>query len=307
MLTRLSSYLLVLLPIAAVAQPVIQGPTQLPQVGYTSPVSIGAAIAPGGPGANQTWDFRTLMLLTIGTQTVVAPSSTPYAATYPQANYAFTITAPQGTVYFLIKLSSDRLEQVAGGSGGSPTLENDYTPNLQSLLKFPFSFGESFTDTYQKVGDTENTITVTYDAYGTLMLPSVTYTNVVRTENRFEDGSDYTWWTVDPLIPVLTYDHNNNTVTVFSGGAAGVEQSADEAIRVFPNPARARATVMLPAERLSKGTTLRLVDARGEIVREVAIEAPESVIELEGLAGGSYVYEISNPNAVVTTGTLIVE
>ncbi|MBS1914573.1 MAG: T9SS type A sorting domain-containing protein [Bacteroidetes bacterium] len=79
---------------------------------------------------------------------------------------------------------------------------------------------------------------------------------------------------------------------------AGVEEEPTQALSfaVLPNPARDMITLILQADLPRRPLTVRLVDARGAVVREVhRMESTgEIAIDLAGIANGIYMLTLSN-------------
>ncbi|HEX9951670.1 MAG TPA: T9SS type A sorting domain-containing protein [Rubricoccaceae bacterium] len=77
-------------------------------------------------------------------------------------------------------------------------------------------------------------------------------------------------------------------------------------VRVGPNPARGTATVHVGG--VSGETTLRLVDVRGRVVREMGVAAGASatVLDLAGLAPGVYGVRVEGGGGVATVRLVVV-
>lgn len=298
-----------LLPLLASAQPVITDASKLAPVGYTAPVSVGqATLGVGAPGANQIWDFRSVALLPVGTQTVVAVSATPFAASYPAANYAFTITTSiGGTGYYYFIVTADAFQTLAANVTTGPGSGDDMTPNPETTLKFPFAYGETFLDTYQKVGSSPDSVAVKYDGYGTLMLSSGTYSGVVRVELRYPGGSDFVWYATNPVTPLLVYSQANILFTVFSATVAGVETESAVRVTVAPNPAKDRVLISVAPGAITSPAKFRLVNTQGLVVREHMISTDVSSVDLDGMARGTYFYQMWSDGKLVAHGGLAVE
>jgi hypothetical protein len=95
------------------------------------------------------------------------------------------------------------------------------------------------TDTWQKVGGSTNNVTLTYDGYGTLITPTNTYTNVVRVKEDYGSGAiDYQWYALNPLISIMVYDHNTNTLYYTGATVTGISEQNYPAttVNIYPNP-----------------------------------------------------------------------
>ena len=297
---------------AAQAQPVINNGNNMLPVGSTDSIAVvtSASTSPGSAGANITWDFSALMPTVAGSAKIVAPSATPYAATFPTATYAIELTpvgAP-GSVYEYYNISSSKWDIV--GSGYSvATPSGNYTPNNKTMIPFPFTYNQSVTDTFQKMSSSVSTMTVTYDGYGTLKTPYKTINNVIRVKRDF-GGTDYfyDWFSVNPLVIVANYDNNTQKFTFMSTSTAtSVNNVHDRTVAtIYPNPAQSNVTIAL-SERPSGIATLLITDATGRLVKQMKVAGEQITFSCDGLNSGLYFYSIQDKNAAVAKGRFIVK
>lgn len=143
-------------------------------------------ISQGNAGANQTWNFSGLQPLS-GVPAVeyyyLLPANTPYAASFPTANYAVKIDADTA-VYGYAKREANQYSFLG--------IKNQYIeqqyPNPDIQLKTPLAFNGNFQDDFTNYSDAGTGIVffgkgsrkVTYDAYGTLTTPAGTFQNAMR-------------------------------------------------------------------------------------------------------------------------------
>lgn len=131
-------------------------------------------------GANQTWDYSNLIDSNgiIGAQ-VVTPASTPYQGSFPTSNLAIKTLDDSAYLYF--NSQTTELREL-GAATNSATLI--YTkPKI--YLPYPFSYNSFFTDSVVEQSPQYNAVlrgkdSLTGDGYGTLKLPGITYSNVLR-------------------------------------------------------------------------------------------------------------------------------
>ncbi|MCC7030394.1 MAG: T9SS type A sorting domain-containing protein [Chitinophagaceae bacterium] len=181
-----------LISLRCAAQPVL---TTTSQIGYVAPIAVvSAATLPMVPiattGANASWDASGLVkdaATPIINYTVSAPAGTTYAADYTNANWHFTdpaLLAILGNTYY--NLSADSF--VLWGAHVTGSAYEIYD-NPEMDLAFPFAYNQIVNNTYSKTNYTAaggissyqtGNVTLTYDGYGTLILPNGTYNNVVR-------------------------------------------------------------------------------------------------------------------------------
>ncbi|MFQ6094356.1 MAG: hypothetical protein ACE5OR_17065, partial [bacterium] len=135
----------------------------------------------GSPGANQTWDFRSVVVQGIeATQQFLGPQGTPFVTEFPQSNFvmrAISQSTPGFESYTYYEVTSTYFSTLGAGI---------VTPDTSFLYSFaddiaplPVQFGSAWTsaetDTF---GDPQTGATVTIttsditvDAWGTVHLP----------------------------------------------------------------------------------------------------------------------------------------
>lgn len=180
-------------------------------VGTTIPVarSTSANLAPmnlDAGGANQVWNAAGLVQQP-GTPNINlmynVPAGTPFASDAPNANLCRTDPALASIVgYEYYFKNSDTMVVMATHTAGQ-SYEIFSNPDLH--LAFPLAYGQSVSGTYAKTNYMANgsissfqtgNRTITYDGFGTLILPSGTYTNVAhirsdRTNSLGPNTSEY--------------------------------------------------------------------------------------------------------------------
>lgn len=287
------------------AQPVIQDGSNRPSVGFTSPVSVSmSATSPGGAGANQTWDYSAVSFSPMGTMTVIDPTTSGYAASFPDANYCFILSVGGSTLYSYQNYLPAKMEELSS-SIPAPQSGNDYSPDPPTRLIFPMSLGTTAYDTWQRTGGSVNDVTVTYDAYGTFVSPFNTYTGVVRVANDFGDNEvDYAWYTVNPLRLLAVHKHSDNTIVLIDGTGVGIEETWEvKRLELFPNPVNDRINISWKDGQYGD-LTFVLFDVSGAKVQETRINATTTSIERGALAQGLYLYYLIDAETIVQSGKL---
>lgn len=221
----------------SLAQPVLSTTSN---IGYVAPYAVAsAATAPltpiGTMGANVTWDASGLIKdagIPLVSYSVLTPVGTMYAADYPAANWYFTdpaLVALVGHTYY--NLSSDSFVLWGAHVTGSPYEIYD---NPEMELTFPFSYNQTINNSYSKtnynagggISSIQNgDVTLTYDGYGTLILPNGTYNNVVRikkvrTNNLGPTLTSYRWYKASDGEQLLMYEEK-------AGGTLNVVYNAN--------------------------------------------------------------------------------
>lgn len=264
----------------ASAQPVIQY-INLVAIGYTSAIHMGSDPGTSDPspnGANVTWDFSSATLvMNVGTMTWVDPATTPQGASYPTSNLAQHITIPGQDMYNYYDLQTTQLDQLADGVGSGDV---SVYADPKTVLTFPMNYGDSYVDNYTDNGD-PNSYTRTYSGYGTVILPTGTYTNVAKITST---SGSIAFLTTDPVAQLVNID-DDGSVLVFGDPVLGVaEQHADPVLHAWPNPATDKVTV----GGIQQPGTWDLVDATGRTQRGGTAAPGTLELPLAGLAPGCY-------------------
>ncbi len=181
-------------------------------------------------GAGVTWNFSAVDMSATGIPLSFGPASqTPYAAQYPSAQYAQGIAFGPFQSYDYLKITGNKLELFVEGV---PDEVNVFL-NPQTILEFPLSLGNSFTDTYD-YGEGPLTMTVTYAGNGTLQTSMGNYTNVVKLVNS--DG-EIIFWNTNPLYMLAQADDEGFFGLLHSGAGVGIsERTAEAQPLLWPNP-----------------------------------------------------------------------
>ena len=200
-------------------------------------------LTPGDSGANADWDYSNVMqdpnVPVVGFE-YADPSVSNFANLFPDANLAVIVSGvdPNTLPTTFYKVGSDQFELLGNALPLTSFIYND----PQVLMRFPFSFGDSFEDDFEAMIDLNGImsnqsgqVVVTADAYGTIKMPAGTYDNVIRvkTETTRTDSTSiapgsyslvkenivtYTWYknTVGNNIANLSIT-NGETITVTGG------------------------------------------------------------------------------------------
>jgi len=276
-------------------------------------------IVPGAPGGTMTWNFATVTELALDTTTYLNCTATPYCDSFPGA----TIASYDNTNYIYAVANTSRFTFI-GGHVGTQFVHfagyNDaliYPENYLDAHRDTFSFSLTFMGFPILHTEIDSFV---YDAYGTLTLPSGTYTNVMRI-HRYEWTTDsvtgfgsstglieqYEWFASGFHNPLFTYDvdtSGGNSAEYYTQNAAlGVPQiSAAGSLTVFPNPANEVINVRFNAPA---GATLTLTDITGRTVAgsdNAALHAGDNsvAIPVAGLPSGLYLVQLHSGEGTVT-------
>ncbi len=274
------------------AQPTLTAAGCNPVLGYSTNSAYNAGFAQGAAGANQTWNFASIGNTGTVPAQYVTVASTPYASQFSNSNLA----ALGGGAYSYYNITNNAytLNGVVSPSSGTVI---PYT-NGEDILRFPFTFGNSYTDTWAatftsgvdffRTGST----TVTADGYGTLITPNGTYTNTLRIHfvQNYQDSTDfgnYTYvndeyfWFKDGIKEFLAFTSTlsstfgGSTSTSTSGsyatGTVGIEESQlSSSIALFPNPAQQTINLTIDDENISNAK-VKIINQLGQDISPVEI------------------------------------
>lgn len=273
--------------IVTIAQPVLEY-ANVQVMGNTYPVHLvtdPGSSDPNPDGANVTWDFSSATLqLNAGSTTFLQPASTPYAAIYPSSNLAQSVTLPGSTTYTYFNLQPAQLDMLAEGIGG--TDEKVYT-DPKTPLQFPFAYPEWFIDYYAYDGSNYS-VSRAYMGYGTVILPTGTYTNVVKIAST---SGAIDFYTSNPVRHLVNIE-DDGVVLVFGDAITGVaEASSHPALACYPIP----TTDVLNITGLHSAGTWQLLDAQGHIHQNGRHVPGMLSLDLSTLPTGPYILLVSDP------------
>ncbi|HLP52914.1 MAG TPA: T9SS type A sorting domain-containing protein [Chitinophagales bacterium] len=303
----------------AFAQPVINSnvitPLGTKSVYLIAANTVAFNFSPGGYGDSVIWDFTALDTtsgITYTQHTVRADTSFYYADYTPVVNRAVGIYEPPGPAYAYTYVDSTKFEFYGSADFGQSSSFID----PHKLLTFPFTYADHFTDTFY---DWYNTIhgklEVKADAYGTLMLPGIIYTNVLRVrvhdfyrydipnnpnDSLFYEGLYYRWY--QPNTPNILLEYSKVKKVVFKNGqrvepdstmglyitqnpmATFIEEPASFGLNVYPNPAG--NSLMMNAEVDIESA--ELIDLCGKTIWRQNFFDKNAMLNLESIAAGAY-------------------
>lgn len=270
----------------SIAQPVINDGSAILPIGSSYPITFSSIGDIGSSGANQTWDFSQESFSTIGLFNVVDLEGSAFESSFPTANWVFEI----GNMTSYYNLSSTEMNIQAlnitslGGSG-------DYSANPRKVLEFPFNFEDSYTDTFDENGNTTN-LTVTYDAYGTLVMPdNYTYTNVVRVREEEEFGIITTrYYITEPFMNIaLHYDNNNFFTWIKVTLPNSIDENEQASFSFYPNPTENTLSILTDG---NQHHNFSISSTDGKIEKYFSLENGAESIDITDLESG--IYFISN-------------
>ena len=247
---------------------------------YTDVINID----PGAGGANLVWDFGTISggtYLEGDGAICVDPSTTAFADSSAVANANICIRSednPDFGPYQYYECNNTSQNLIAlGFLGAGNNIFSGYT-NPQTALEFPFTFGDSFDDTWESMMFYINLgyyfmrdssiVSVEADGYGTVTTPAGEFQDVLRIKRTTIDYSwsnyggtgwtsngsftdiQYEWYAPNIKVPVMIIQEmdwlpGSYTVRylVEYNFSTGIEDRVDVHLEIFPNPATDRVTI----------------------------------------------------------------
>lgn len=311
----------------------LENGTQVSLRGASSTIPIGES------GEDQTWDYSDLNPsgnITLDIHTVASPEGQPAVESYPTATHVFQPFNVNLTDAEYKRFSDNKLEMLGIHYNPNET----FTPDLidytdpRTELEFPLSYGATFTDTYaneqgnnfEEYHETAE-FTATVDAWGTVILPSGTYEDVLRVRydavgdfTTFGSSSEeiepftetiYAYYTAgipSPLIRIAIRDYE--TYSTFSrgyydGNVLSTDNPEDvKSILLYPSPVSNILRVELGLHK-SADVQFDVFDITGKLVlsqNKGILPAGKNsfTAPVNGLADGIYLAVIQTPGGNVT-------
>ncbi|HNQ12392.1 MAG TPA: T9SS type A sorting domain-containing protein [Bacteroidia bacterium] len=246
----------------------------------------------------------------------VSSVGTPYASLYSQSNYVEYDPALTSVLeYHYLKLNSDSLVTV--GTYPSSGAHEDYT-DLDKHLIFPFSYGQSFTDTYAKTNySNASTISsyqngtrmVTFAGFGTLILPQSTFNNVamvteMRTNNLGPNSTYITWYDINTGRKLLYYSENNGNVTVAYSNSISTSIDEDGSrikTLAYPNPTNG----IIFIDDLPNQTIVYIYDVNGRLMDQSI--SNNNSLDVQNLSSGNYILRFKDKNQKNSFVPIVIE
>ena len=327
----------ILFTMAIIAQPALQYPQNAPEVGDVMEIQF---VSPDGlshepSGADVSWDFSQLINWgDLGQITAISPASAPAGNEFPTANVVMNM----GDTIFTYALVEENGAYYLGSQATTGTYPTLFIySDSRKYMEYPFTYNDVFSDTYKGVSIVSvaevrltATTSVLADSYGTLILPTGTFTDVLRTttidneiDSIFIGGSftsvvnvtrtQYAWYaptSVGPLLSMEILDHSGelNTICYYTNAGTGINTPDINYIshfNIYPNPAEDNLFV----EYKSSGNlpvTILIVNQVGQVMISSDIRGNASglvteKVDIRNLPAGIYFANISyNSNSQKT-------
>lgn len=327
-ITKTLAVLLMIKSLGSFAQPILTANGINPVVGDVFSYNTTNYVNPGAAGPNQTWNLTTMTVQSVSQTTAVSSSSTPYAATYTNSNICFLV--PGQYNYYL---TSNSVYQFIGSYAGSaPALV--FNPP-RDILHYPFVYNNSYTTNYQSTSSGPNpttvsgTITLSYDGYGTIILPNGMYNNAIRIHTHdlytqahgtviFDSGVEdsYDWYINGNHSPVATV--RSLTTTAFgsytSGSylniiitSTGNDNFDSSFLSFFPSPAKEVLNMKCGYDNEISKAELIGIDGKVLITDIIDPGSKEINMDVRAIAKGLYVVKVYFLDGKILINKVVVE
>jgi hypothetical protein len=267
----------------------------------------------------------------------IAPTGLPGAIHFPSANMANQNTLDSEVVYFVKNSSGLYADGLYVYRTGEPitNVPIDYAPKNQMMLPTPMTLGYMGADTSKAValfnylGNDVKLVTNVYktyyaDAYGTLTIPSGTYTNTLRVRET-SINRDTVYLKVGPLYYYLSDEsdtaqvyhwlQNTNPIILLSMNMKKpftLNQSKtaeyntittsqkdnvllEEKVKTYPNPVQ--NVLYLNMREANNIQTIRIVDITGKTVLNENIAGYDvATVSMVHYPAGVYIYQLYDSN-----------
>jgi hypothetical protein len=293
------SFVILFSSLTLIAQPQLNS-TDFPAV-YSSNIytaDISSLTSVGNAGANQSWDFSGVPLTLDGTISVVPANTTPYFANFPSANYCWRTTSNGNTYteYEYHTLTSTNFTTIGSASASGVSILS----NPNTIFTFPFVFNTTVNDVYQYQLGSPITSISTYDAYGTLITPFGTFTNVIRkkTIESNDAFTYYTWFTTNPRAVLMdgAISAGDAYLYIYDNAPLATSDFQEQnLVGIYPNPADNVLNLMVDSSITIEKITI--LDFTGKIIKT---SGGLEQIDISNLSSGLYFIKSYCGNKIIT-------
>lgn len=277
---------------------------------------------PGSSGISQLWDFSQQYSSSYSSYTLMPYNSA--VGSFTDATYIRNTTSPNKLDFF--QTTSSQLDYLGYISGVGQNAFKDEFGDPETIVKYPFSFGSSFTDNWTSStygGVSTGTSQVLCDATGTLITPFATYTNVLRV-STFKAISTatfqiYNWYTPDfhgELFSIRTSTYTgpsgtSTSSTLFIYNPTPIEMvgiSEQSSIRLsefYPNPANDKLIINL---NYSNSSDVIITNLQGEIIIKDNFNIEdEKVVNVSSLTEGIYFIQLLAGDKILSRNKILIK
>ncbi|MCW3121423.1 MAG: hypothetical protein JWQ38_915 [Flavipsychrobacter sp.] len=274
------------------AQPSITSVTNAPKAGdvFAGHICDTTGISAGASGAGILWDFSALLTNYTDTSGYVTCYSTPLCDSFYGSNVV--VASNNYTSYSYMSFSATRLKTL-----GSYDTSGSYIHFLDpaSTLFYPFSYTSHYRDTFCVEAMSGGTDSFICDGFGTLVLPTGTHPNSLRTHlttvhrdtfivaglpvineyqsevyNWYEQGFSYPLLSISYDTARATAPYVSNIVYYTMVPKLGVNNVPGNvpALQLYPNPVSDELNLKFNLAD-SKGAFITVTDVMGKVVTTI--------------------------------------
>jgi hypothetical protein len=329
--------MIALLPFSAFSQPIINI-TNMPQTGDEVMISICSdPINPGASGMMQTWDMSSLTQSEEQSFVYVEPETAPRIDSFPDAN----LVAQNWTGDFSYYQVTSSGLKILGHVISIPPDDTSMVvyDEAEQLLELPYTFNDSHTSGF--TGSSwvpgfgefpfDGSLDFEADGYGTLILPTGSYENVVRyhfyrEQTNYVNGipagtttkEQWAWVSAEYRFWLLIMEENNdgfNTTSLvwydknpYPATTSGISELAKSQFHIFPNPVHAGQNLNVEW-KTSEPVNISVFNTSGQLVAKQAaqFDAGTNAVLLQVGQTGIFNLLIGNQNQVLNQQIMIIK
>ena len=262
-----------------------------------------SGVSSGSAGVNQIWDYSTLTSLAdTSTEWMLDPSLTTHGNLFPSANLVVKVSNGQFT--YVNKTIDEN--NIVGYIDTTSSFPATLYPNPMLIAKRPLTYTTVITDTFMLSGSSAlGIVTLDPDAYGTLILPNGTYSNVLRVKisqvHPWFTYNVYVWFDGISKSALLKIDNQPNVEYLLSETVIGItEIKKQKTFNFYPNPTRNQ----LIFESEGKGE-LVVTNNEGQAVNRISIKDQQTIISTANLISGVYQLTFTTGKNITTSKLII--
>lgn len=296
---------LCLISIIIYTQPVLDYNNSVPTIGLTYTLhNVNAdSLTTGINGVNVIWDYSNLVdLQDTFSYVFIDPASSPAWASFPGSNFC---CHRSNGLYIYLNISNTSNDYYGHYTNSGNTY---YYNNPKTIMTFPFTYNSIFSDHFlndQGGGDsTSGNITTSCIAYGTLILPYGTFTDILKIREEQDvlsivQGSVayyisdiYYWFKPGIYEPLLTIASTNYMGTTYWNAHYLDENDIsvyvdklknDNDLHIFPNPCKDLLNI-------SSKQNFEIYSIDGQLIKQ----ANSNRVDVSSLKNGIYFIKIGS-------------
>ena len=271
-------------------------------------------------GTNAVWNYHDFVLDNISAEVVAYPHNGTYLSdSFPTSEMIWKAHSFNNLdtfdmhYYYDFDSISQKYYELGYSAVYDNTMHNEIAQNKIPLFKQNFLYGDTFIDTVYKRRNNNTlgiqldtfTVNVSYNAFGTLILPFDTLHNIIFIKTKQSDSfvTKYDWYETSPIFrTVMTVIGNASGTKQFYINAFDKKLNLNNAIKadfyLYPNPAKEKICIESKQHKLQSLTILTL---DGKQISSQAIDNQEKVfIDISDYASGMYFLRLVDTNGNIS-------